>query len=51
MANQVDNVGSNSMNYSKKDACEIVKKHLPDTLFLYADVGEDADKRNYKASY
>jgi nucleoside-diphosphate-sugar epimerase len=51
MANQVYNVGSNSMNYSKKDVCEIIKKHLPDTIFHYADVGEDADKRNYQVSY
>jgi nucleoside-diphosphate-sugar epimerase len=51
MANQVYNVGSNSMNYSKKDVCEIIKKHLPDAVFHYADVGEDTDKRNYQVSY
>lgn len=51
MANQVYNVGSNSMNYSKKDVCEAIKIQIPDVLFHYADVGEDADKRNYKVSY
>jgi nucleoside-diphosphate-sugar epimerase len=51
MANHVYNVGSNSMNYSKKEVCEAIKSQIPDVLFHYADVGEDADKRNYKVSY
>jgi nucleoside-diphosphate-sugar epimerase len=51
MAGQVYNVGSNSMNYSKKNVCEIINKHIPDALFHYADVGEDVDKRNYQVSY
>lgn len=51
MVNNVYNVGSNSMNYSKKDICEIIKEQLPDTYFDYADVGSDADKRNYIVSY
>jgi nucleoside-diphosphate-sugar epimerase len=51
MVNQTYNVGSNSMNYSKKEVCESIKSLIPDVLFHYADVGEDADKRNYKVSY
>lgn len=51
MKNNVYNVGSNKMNFSKKEVCEIIKKHLPLTYFNYADVGEDADKRNYQVSY
>lgn len=51
MANEVYNVGSNSMNYSKKDVCEIIKKMLPKTYFNYADVDGDPDKRNYVVSY
>lgn len=51
MAGQVYNVGSNSMNYSKKNVCEIINKHIPYALFHYADVGEDVDKRNYQVSY
>ena len=51
MKNNVYNVGSDNMNFSKKEICEIIKKELPNTYFNYADVGEDADKRNYGVSY
>lgn len=51
MKNNVYNVGSNSMNFSKKEVCELIKSSLPDVLFHYANIGEDADKRNYKVSY
>jgi nucleoside-diphosphate-sugar epimerase len=51
MKNNVYNVGSDNMNFSKKEICEIIKKELPNTYFNYADVGEDADKRNYIVSY
>jgi nucleoside-diphosphate-sugar epimerase len=51
MSGEVYNVGSNSMNYSKKDVCEIIKKRLPNTYFNYADVDGDPDKRNYVVSY
>jgi nucleoside-diphosphate-sugar epimerase len=51
MKDNVYNVGSDKMNYSKKEVCELINKELPNTYFNYADVGEDADKRNYKVSY
>jgi nucleoside-diphosphate-sugar epimerase len=51
MKNNVYNVGSDQMNFSKKEICELIKKELPNTYFNYADVGEDADKRNYIVSY
>lgn len=51
MKNEVYNVGSNSMNFSKKDVCENIKKFLPKTYFNYADVDGDPDKRNYVVSY
>jgi nucleoside-diphosphate-sugar epimerase len=51
MKNNVFNVGSDNMNFSKKDVCEIIKKEVPNSYFNYADVGEDADKRNYQVSY
>lgn len=51
MKNNVYNVGSDNMNFSKKEVCETIKKMLPNTYFNYADVGEDADKRNYQVSY
>lgn len=51
MKNNVYNVGSDEMNYSKKQICEIIQHQLPQTYFNYADVGEDVDKRNYIVSY
>lgn len=51
MKDNVYNVGSDKMNYSKKEVCELIKTELPKSYFNYADVGEDADKRNYKVSY
>jgi nucleoside-diphosphate-sugar epimerase len=51
MKNNVYNVGSDDMNFSKKDICEIIKKEIPSVYFNYADIGEDADKRNYQVSY
>jgi nucleoside-diphosphate-sugar epimerase len=51
MVNNVYNVGSNRMNFSKKEICELIKKEIPSTYFNYADVGEDIDKRNYVVSY
>jgi nucleoside-diphosphate-sugar epimerase len=51
MKDNVYNVGSDKMNFSKREVCEMIKNHLPNTYFNYADVGEDVDKRNYKVSY
>lgn len=51
MRDNVYNVGSDKMNYSKREVCELIKKELPNTYFNYADVGTDVDKRNYKVSY
>jgi nucleoside-diphosphate-sugar epimerase len=51
MKNNVYNVGSDNMNFSKKEVCEIIQSFIPDVLFHYADIGEDVDKRNYKVSY
>jgi nucleoside-diphosphate-sugar epimerase len=51
MNDNIYNVGSNNMNHSKKEICEIIKTKLPSAYFNYADIGEDADKRNYIVSY
>ena len=50
MAGQVYNVGAESMNYSKAEVCQMIQKKV-DFYLHYADVGEDADKRNYVVSY
>ena len=50
MMGEVYNVGSNSMNYSKKDVCQIIKKKT-NCYVHYADFDGDADKRDYVVSY
>ncbi len=50
MVKNIYNVGSDKMNYSKKDVCELIKKHTG-VYVHYADIGEDQDKRNYVVSY
>ena len=50
MINNIYNVGSDEMNYSKQQICDLIK-HYTNAYIHYADVGEDADKRNYKVSY
>ena len=52
MKDNIYNVGSDSMNFSKKEICEIIKSKMPFPVeFNYSGVGEDPDKRNYKVSY
>lgn len=51
MKDNIYNVGSEKMNFSKKEICELIKKEIPNSYFNYADVGEDDDKRNYVVSY
>jgi len=51
MRNNIYNVGSNQMNYSKREVCEKIKLRVKNAYFNYADVGEDVDKRNYQVSY
>ena len=50
MENTIFNVGSNSLNYSKRDVCEVINDKTG-AYFHYADIGEDPDKRNYVISY
>lgn len=50
MKNNVYNVGSEQMNYSKEDICELIKSKT-EVYIHYADIGEDADKRNYIVNY
>jgi len=50
MVHSVYNIGSEKMNYSKEQVCEMIRKKT-NAYIHYADVGEDADKRNYVVSY
>lgn len=50
MQGQVFNVGSEEMNCSKAQVCEMIRRKV-DYYLHYADVGEDEDRRNYVVSY
>jgi nucleoside-diphosphate-sugar epimerase len=50
MRGQVYNVGSEKMNYSKAEVCEMIRARV-DHYLHYADFGQDADKRDYVVSY
>ena len=50
MRGQVYNVGSETMNYSKAQVCEKIRKKI-DYYLHEAEVGQDVDKRNYQVSY
>jgi len=50
MKNNIYNVGSEKMNCSKREICELIKART-NFYVHYADIGEDADKRNYVVSY
>lgn len=51
MNNQIYNVGSNKMNFSKKEICEMIKNKIIDVTFNYSGTQNDVDKRNYIVSY
>jgi nucleoside-diphosphate-sugar epimerase len=50
MTGEIYNVGGNSMNYSKRDVCNLIQSKVDYYLHL-ADIGMDADKRDYVVSY
>jgi nucleoside-diphosphate-sugar epimerase len=50
MRGHVFNVGSDRMNFSKQQVCELIERQVK-CYVHYADVGEDVDKRNYVVSY
>ena len=50
MTGEVFNVGSESMNYSKQQLCEMIHDRV-DYYIHFAEIGEDADQRNYFVSY
>lgn len=50
MRGQIYNVGSDKMNFSKEQICCLIESKV-NCYIHYADVGEDADKRDYVVSY
>lgn len=50
MKDDIFNVGSESLGFSKEEICEIIKKYVK-VYIHYAKIGEDDDKRNYIVSF
>jgi nucleoside-diphosphate-sugar epimerase len=50
MKGQIYNVGLSDANVSKRELCEIIRRHVPDFTFVDAPVGKDPDQRNYIVS-
>ena len=50
MIDNVYNVGSDSMNFSKQRICEMIAEKTGGFVH-FEEIGEDADKRNYIVSY
>ena len=50
MKGQIYNVGLSDANVSKRELCEIIRRHVPDFTFIDAPVGKDPDQRNYIVS-
>ena len=44
------NAGLEEANLSKLELCEVIKKHVPNFVYLEAPIGEDPDKRDYIVS-
>ncbi|MGB7768573.1 MAG: NAD(P)-dependent oxidoreductase [Verrucomicrobiia bacterium] len=44
------NVGLDDANLSKVELCAVIKKHLPQFVYVEAAIGEDPDKRDYIVS-
>lgn len=50
LSHSVYNVGHDSMNYTKEDIVNLIKKRT-DFLAHFAEIGTDEDKRDYEVSY
>lgn len=50
MRGQPYNAGLEDANLSKLELCEVIKKHVPQFVYLEAPIGEDPDKRDYIVS-
>lgn len=44
------NLGLSSANLSKLELCAVIQKHVPEFVYVEAEIGEDPDKRNYIVS-
>lgn len=50
MVGQAYNVGLSSANLTKRQLAEKIKEHLPETVIISSEIGQDPDKRDYLVS-
>ena len=50
MNNNIYNVGLSNANISKLELCQIIKKYVPDFVYIDEPIGKDPDQRNYIVS-
>ena len=50
MSGEPFNVGLDDANLSKSELCAVIRKQVPDFVWMDAPIGEDPDKRNYVVS-
>jgi nucleoside-diphosphate-sugar epimerase len=50
MKGEIFNVGLSDANLSKKELCQLIKKQVPDFIFIDEQVRKDPDQRNYIVS-
>jgi nucleoside-diphosphate-sugar epimerase len=51
LAGRAFNVGDESLNLSKRELAERIRRHLPASRVSYAAAGHDADRRDYAVSF
>lgn len=50
MKGQIYNVGLSDANLSKKELCSAIQKHIPEFVYVEANIGKDPDQRDYIVS-
>ena len=50
MQGQAYNVGLSDANFSKRELCDVIKKHVPEFYVVESEIGQDPDKRDYLVS-
>ncbi len=50
MNNNIFNVGLSNANISKLELCQMIKKYVPDFVYIDEPIGKDPDQRNYIVS-
>jgi nucleoside-diphosphate-sugar epimerase len=51
MLGQVFNLGSESLNFTKMEICQMIQRRLPLVQIVASETGFDPDQRNYAVSY